>query len=187
MKRARRLPPQNRAERLLVWVPVCAGVPVWVAQGVRRNAWSQGRKLKHIASVEWQIIDLLLVDDLSDRRLLRLQLRRQRAHLDRVGNSADGQSNRTVRRLADFYVDRRNFGNLEACLLDTQLMVLACGGIFGIDQSPASFVVVLRCAPVPLLRAAERLLQGCWLRWHPSPCRRMLFVSLSSPAQRPHG
>ena len=33
------------------------------------------------------------------------------------------QRNRAVRRLADFNVDRRNLRNLEARLLDTQLIV----------------------------------------------------------------
>ena len=37
-----------------------------------------------------QIVDLLLVDNLANRRLLRLQLRRQCADLDRISHRTDG-------------------------------------------------------------------------------------------------
>ena len=82
-----------------------------------RNTGCQRGKLYQITAVQWEIIDLPGIDDLSDFRGLALQKRGFRLHIDRFRHLPKCQRDCRPRDLADGQVKGAHDGGLETRLL----------------------------------------------------------------------
>ena len=97
-------------------VPKRPGLPVWPVCG-GRDAGGEGGELEDVASVEREIVDLLLVDDLADGGFGSLELRGECGDFDDFVGSADAEGEGDVGGLADLDVEGGDLAGLEAGLL----------------------------------------------------------------------